>query len=179
MTGPGRSVSLPRHEADLSTEEAAQEPHARFPEEDADAGRAGDHQASACEGAEAAHPARAEEVAHGVRFPKSARLRRRREFLEVQQRGRRIYSGELIVLALDSGTPRPRIGITVSSRVGNAVERNRVKRWIREGWRRAVADLPAVDLLVIARTSALGAGPAGVCRAFAAATAALRGRSAP
>ncbi len=92
----------------------------------------------------------------------------------MQQRGRRIYSGELLVLALDSGTPRPRIGITVSSKVGNAVERNRVKRWVREGWRAAVEDFPAVDVVVIARPAALGAGLAGVRRALEAARTALR-----
>jgi ribonuclease P protein component len=115
-----------------------------------------------------------------VRLARSARLRRRREFLEVQQRGRRIYSGELLVLALASGTPRPRIGITVSSKVGNAVERNRVKRWIREGWRSVAGNLSAVDVVVIARPSALAAGLAGVRRAFAAATASLAaGRGVP
>ncbi len=93
-----------------------------------------------------------------MRLARTARLRRRREYLEVQQRGRRIYSGELLVIALDSGAPRPRIGITVSSKVGNAVERNRVKRWVREGWRAAVLDFPAVDVVVIARPAALEAG---------------------
>ncbi len=109
-----------------------------------------------------------------MRLARTARLRRRREFLEVQQRGRRIYSGELLVLALDSGTPRPRIGITVSSKVGNAVERNRVKRWIREGWREVAGALPAVDLVVIARPAALAAGLQGARRALAGAAAALR-----
>jgi ribonuclease P protein component len=108
-----------------------------------------------------------------VRLARTARLRRRREFLEVQQRGRRIYSGELVVLALDSGTPRPRIGITVSSRIGNAVERNRVKRWIREGWRSVCGGLPAVDVVVIARPAALAGGLTGVRRNLAAAAAAL------
>jgi ribonuclease P protein component len=92
----------------------------------------------------------------------------------VQQRGRRIQSGELIVLALASGARRPRIGITVSSKVGNAVERNRVKRWIREAWRGNAADLPHVDLVVIARPAALAAGLAGVRRALAAAIVRLR-----
>ncbi len=108
-----------------------------------------------------------------MKLARTSRLRLRREFLEVQQRGRRIYSGELIVLALDSGGPRPRIGITVSKKVGNAVERNRVKRWIREGWRAVGPDLPAVDLLVIARPAALGGGLAGVRRALERAKAAL------
>jgi ribonuclease P protein component len=87
----------------------------------------------------------------------------------VQQRGRRIYSGELVVLALASGGPGPRIGITVSSKVGNAVERNRVKRWIRVAWRGVCRDLPAVDLVVIARSAAVGAGLEGARRALAAA----------
>ncbi len=113
-----------------------------------------------------------------MRLARTSRLRLRREFLEVQQRGRRIYSGELIVLALDSGGPRPRIGITVSKKVGNAVERNLVKRWIREGWRAEGADLPAVDLVVVARPAALRAGLVGVRRELAAARAALlAGRS--
>lgn len=98
----------------------------------------------------------------------------------MQQRGRRIFSGELLVLALDSGTPQPRIGITVSSKVGNAVERNRVKRWIREGWRSVVRDLPAVDVVVIARPAVLGAGLPGVRRALRGARDALAaGRGAP
>jgi ribonuclease P protein component len=115
-----------------------------------------------------------------VKLARTARLRRRREFLEVQRRGRRLFSGELLVLALDSGTARPRIGITVSSKIGNAVERNRVKRWIREAWRVSCAGLPAVDVLVIARPAALGAGLAGARHALAAAAAALgSGRGAP
>ncbi len=85
-----------------------------------------------------------------------------------------------MILALDSGTPRPRIGITVSSKVGNAVERNRIKRWIREGWRSVVHELPAMDVVVIARPAALEGGLAGVHRALAGACAALAaGRGAP
>jgi len=114
-----------------------------------------------------------------VKLARTSRLRVRREFLEVQQRGRRIHSGELIVLALDSGGPRPRIGITVSSKVGNAVERNRVKRWIRESWRAVGGDLPAVDVVVIARPAALGAGLPGVRRALEKARAALLARAGP
>jgi ribonuclease P protein component len=114
-----------------------------------------------------------------VKLPKAARLRRRREFLEVQQRGRRIHSGDVLVLMRDSGVPRARIGITVSSKIGNAVERNRVKRWVREAWREIQADLPAVDLVVIARPAARSMGLEGARRALAATRDALaRGSSA-
>lgn len=112
-------------------------------------------------------------------LPKAARLRRRREFLQVQQRGRRLYAGEVIVLALDLGAKRPRIGITVSSKVANAVARNRVKRWVREAFRAIRTDLPAVDLVVIARKGAAEMGLAGATRALLAAKEKLRGEAAP
>ncbi len=108
-----------------------------------------------------------------MKLARTARLRRRRDFLEVQRRGRRVFSGELLVLALDSGSRRARIGITVSSKVGNAVERNRVKRWVREGWREQASALPPVDLVVIARPAALAAGLGGVRLALEGALAAL------
>jgi ribonuclease P protein component len=110
-----------------------------------------------------------------VTLPKAARLLRRREFLRVQERGRRVYSGEVLVIALDSGGARPRIGITVSSKVANAVGRNRVKRWVREAFRAERAGLPAVDLVVVARRGAPEMGLAGARRALAAAAATLSG----
>ena len=102
-------------------------------------------------------------------YGKAARLRRRREFLQVQQRGRRLYAGEVLVLALDGSQGRPRIGITVSSRVANAVGRNRVKRWVREAFRAIQGELPPVDLVVVARKGAPEMGLAGAVRALAAA----------
>ncbi len=102
-----------------------------------------------------------------MRFASAARLRRRREFLAVQERGHRIYSGDVLILALNSGGLRPRIGITVSSKVANAVERNRVKRWVREAFRAVAADLPPVDLVVIARAGAPAMGLGGAARALA------------
>jgi ribonuclease P protein component len=55
---------------------------------------------------------------------------------------------------------RTRLGITVSRRIGNAVVRNRVKRLVRECFRRELrAMLPAgVAVVVIARA---GAGELG------------------
>jgi ribonuclease P protein component len=108
-----------------------------------------------------------------VRHPRAARLRRRREFLAVQQRGRRLYAGEVLVLALDTGGDGPRIGITVSSKVANAVGRNRVKRWVREAFRAVRGDLPAVDLVVVARRGATAMGLEGARRALLAARDAL------
>ncbi len=104
-----------------------------------------------------------------MRFGKAARIRRRREFLAVQQRGQRLIAGKLVVLALDAGGRQPRIGITVPGKVANAVIRNRIKRWVRESFRAVAADLPPVDLVVIARPGADGLGLAGTRAALDAA----------
>jgi ribonuclease P protein component len=114
-----------------------------------------------------------------VKLPKGARLRRRREFLAVQERGARLYAGEVLVLVQRAGTDRARIGITVSSKVANAVERNRVKRWVREAFRQLQAELPPVDLVVIARKGALSMGLDGARRTLAAAGAKLRREATP
>jgi len=104
-----------------------------------------------------------------VRFGKAARLQRRREFLAVQERGQRLYAGKLVILALDAGGKRPRIGITVPGKVANAVIRNRIKRQVREAFRAVASDLPPVDLVVIARSGAAEVGMAGARAALEAA----------
>ena len=104
-----------------------------------------------------------------MRFGKAARILRRREFLAVQQRGERLFAGKLVVLALQAGGSAPRIGITVSGKVANAVIRNRIKRQVREAFRAVAADLPPVDLVVIARSGAAEVGMAGARAALEAA----------
>lgn len=96
-------------------------------------------------------------MAVNARFPREVRLRKRPDFLRVQRRGRRTKTRDLVVC----WSRRPegaRFGLTVSRKVGNAVVRNRVKRWLREAIRTRRLDLPDVDVVVIARTSASSAG---------------------
>ncbi len=100
-------------------------------------------------------------------FPKGARLLRRREFLAARQKGKGFAEGPLAA-SWTSREPLPtrpgmppavaRVGLTVSSQVGGAVVRNRVKRRLREAVRRELASLPAVDLVIVARASAVEAG---------------------
>jgi ribonuclease P protein component len=104
-----------------------------------------------------------------VRFPKSARLIRRGEFVAVQERGKRVHGGGYVVFALENDRGCARLGVSVSKRIGSAVTRNRVKRWVREAFRAAAPALPAIDVLVIARPGAPEGGLGCARRAIAAA----------
>jgi ribonuclease P protein component len=96
------------------------------------------------------------------RFPAAARVRRRPEYLTIQNRGRRLSGPNLLLFALPGDG---RLGVTVSKKVGGAVLRNRVKRWIRECYRRRRPEFPrGVDLVVVARPPAASADQATVCR---------------
>jgi ribonuclease P protein component len=87
---------------------------------------------------------------------RSERLLRSVEYQHVAQHGRRAVSNAFVVLVAPgrAGDP-PRLGITTSRKVGSAVGRNRVKRRVREWFRRERGTLPgAVDVVVIARAAA-------------------------
>jgi ribonuclease P protein component len=89
-------------------------------------------------------------------FPKSKRLRKRREFLPIQEAGSRIALPSCILLlaARCDGGPA-RLGITVTRKFGDAVRRNRAKRLIREAFRRSPELFPAgTDVVVIPKTTA-------------------------
>jgi ribonuclease P protein component len=103
------------------------------------------------------------------RFPKASRLRKRREFLAVQQgkESVQVSAACLLALALPNGTDHARLGLTVSSKVGNAVTRNRIRRQLREWFRAHIDELPkGFDVVVIARNSAATASHADLGRAF-------------
>ena len=91
-------------------------------------------------------------------FGAADRLHRSAEFIRLQRLGVRFQSPHFVVYAgnLDKEPTRSRLGVTVSRRVGIAVARNRVKRRVREIFRRVVRDiLPAgTSIVVIARAGA-------------------------
>ena len=86
-----------------------------------------------------------------ARFPKTARLRKRVEFLKLANvRDKTAVKGFLLVWSVNS-TITARMGITVSRKVGCAVVRNRIKRYLREVFRHDRMLLPPVDVNIIAR----------------------------
>ena len=89
-------------------------------------------------------------------FPKAARLRKRPEFLKLSHTGRKIHTPNFIVIFGKNERGESRLGITVSGKVGNAVARNKIKRLVREFFRRRRSALPQdLDVLVIAKKSAI------------------------
>lgn len=80
----------------------------------------------------------------------------------MQRSGRRVVTDDLVGLYLRDESSPGRFGLTVSRKVGNAVVRNRVKRWLRESIRRQRHGLTGVDVVLIARRSAAAAGYASL-----------------
>jgi ribonuclease P protein component len=88
------------------------------------------------------------------RFGPERRVRKRPEFLQIQARGRRIPTKDFVLIVAPAEEPSslPRLGITASKRVGNSVQRNRVKRVIRAAFRQLPKLLPpGFDLVVICK----------------------------
>jgi ribonuclease P protein component len=104
------------------------------------------------------------------------RLSRSAEFERVYRQGRSKANRYLVLYAFpreeapDDGGPR--LGLSVSRRVGGAVERTRVKRVLREAFWQEAERLPGdADYVVVARPDAKGLaereGTNGVRRALA------------
>ncbi len=104
-------------------------------------------------------------VALAFAFGKERRLRSRRDILSVQQRGARVHTPHFVLIVAKGTLPAlaPRLGVTVTRKVGDSVRRNRVKRLVRETFRLDPSWLPhGVDLLVIAKGGAPLLGLAAV-----------------
>lgn len=80
------------------------------------------------------------------------RVQRNDRFQEIRSKGKSLSSDLLVLCALPNGLPYSRFGFSVSSRIGGAVERNRIKRRLREIMRLRAAEIkPGWDIVVIAR----------------------------
>ena len=85
----------------------------------------------------------------GSRLPKAERIRKRPDFIRIQSEGRKVITKHLLAFYLFADAGPARLGITASRKVGGAVERNRVKRLLREAFRHGKQELPHGLLLVL------------------------------
>ena len=89
-------------------------------------------------------------------FPKRVRLLRPADFRRVYSEGRRRNLDWLVAFSLATGDRSSRIGFTVPAAFGPAVDRNRIKRQLREAVRKHWSELgPGWDIVLNPRRAAL------------------------
>jgi ribonuclease P protein component len=86
-------------------------------------------------------------------FGPELRLRQRREFLAVDDGGRRVSNRFVTLVGKPNGGAVDRLGIVASRRIGGAVERNRAKRRLRDMFRRRACRTGerCLDIVAIAK----------------------------
>lgn len=96
-----------------------------------------------------------------LKFPKTLRLRKRRDFLRVSKGGRRVV-GKFICIDSRVGVSL-KLGITASTKYGSSPERNRFKRLVREAFRIEQNRFPKdLEIHVIPRQRAKSASLADI-----------------
>jgi ribonuclease P protein component len=94
-------------------------------------------------------------------LPKEKRLAKRREFLRVYEKGRKIFSRYSVLFFAANDLPYSRIGVTATKKLGKAHLRNKLKRWTREIYRHERFSLDidsrSLDLVVNVKPNAADA----------------------
>ena len=90
-------------------------------------------------------------------FTKADRILKRSDFLGISRCGIKLQNRYFVVLFTSGRFKRTRLGVTVSKKVGNAVERNRIKRIFREYFRLNRHKITGFwDINIIAKKEAAG-----------------------
>ena len=198
-----QAASTAKQESDETNLPAEQPPAKKNPRLSAPNGNAGRAQCAAAtptqgpSTTDSIDPAQAARVESkpGARktlgFGPENRLHKPSDFRRIRRAGMRIKAGPFVIYALEHGTPLrnrsasesaqvapPRLGVTVSRRLGNATVRNRLKRRIRECFRTRLKLLlgEGMDIVVIAREGAAEVGFDAMREALVRATIAIGDR---
>ena len=99
-------------------------------------------------------------------FPKANRLAKQHDFRHSLDNGVKFVDRYLVMKATTSPHSLARLGIIVTRKFGNAVERNRFKRCIRECFRKIKTGYSGIDVVVIGRHEAESASAAELAAAL-------------
>ena len=94
-------------------------------------------------------------------------LTKNKEFSRIYARGKSYVHPNLVLYVAKNRLGYTRIGLTATKKVGHAVQRNRLRRQLREIYRLHEASfVPGYDLVVVARSRAIGADYAALEHAY-------------
>lgn len=100
-------------------------------------------------------------------LPKQNRLRLEKDFKIVLKRGRSFFHPLFTVKSAGQALARPRIAITVSTKVSKrAVVRNRIRRVLREALRRSITHIQPCDILIMVKPSVLSVEEKTMVKSF-------------
>jgi ribonuclease P protein component len=154
--GPGLRTGTGNHEKDVSAKQPEAQENARVPRADEKPERALGPEAPAPEGPASSQRLGALSSA-GSRLSGQERLRGGRDFQRTFRRGLRLDGRLFVVVMARTEQAASRLGLAVGRRVGSAVVRNRVKRLLREVFRKNKRTIPwPGDLVVVAKAEIAG-----------------------
>jgi ribonuclease P protein component len=97
-------------------------------------------------------PSHMSDASPRLTFPQSHRIKTPADFDRCYARKKSASDNVLLVYVCENELPHPRLGCSVSKKIGGAVVRNRYKRLFREAFRLKQHELPAgIDLVLIPR----------------------------
>jgi len=92
----------------------------------------------------------------GQNFSRQYRLTHADDYQYVFAKARRFGNRNFTLLVRANSLGHPRLGLAIAKKSAKlAVDRNRIKRLVRESFRHQIADLPSIDIIAMCRSSAV------------------------
>ena len=88
-------------------------------------------------------------------FKRTQGLKKDSDFRKVYKHGKSFANRNLVMYMLDNKSDSTRVGISVSKKVGNAINRNKVRRRIKESYRLNIVSIYDIFLLTLGNTNLL------------------------